>query len=80
MPGKVVHQVEALKSSVEDLTRKLNNALVGMSGLQESDQESMGTGDGNIILQCFQNLLINRRNEQLALETNEKRKEEIKRS
>jgi hypothetical protein len=42
-----------LKGTIEDETRQLNDLLVGVSSLQVSDEEGMGTWDGDLILKLF---------------------------
>lgn len=58
LTGEVVQQVVGLKSTVEDEARKLDNFLVGVSGLEITNKESVGTGNGDIVLQGLEDLLF----------------------
>ena len=59
---EVMKQIVALEGAIQNVTRKLDDALVGMSGFKVTNQECMGGGDGDVVLESFQDLLFHRNN------------------
>jgi hypothetical protein len=55
-------QIVALKGTIQNKTRELNDSLVGMSSFQEPNQKRMCGWDGDIVLERFQNLFLHRNN------------------
>ena len=58
LAGEVVKEVVALQGAVEDEAGELDDLLVGVSRLEVSDEEGVSAGDGDLVLQSLENLLL----------------------
>lgn len=58
MTRQVVKEVVALKSSIQDVARKLDDSLISVSCLQVANKESMSGRDRDLITQGLQNILF----------------------
>ena len=58
LAGEVVEEVVALQGAVEDEAGELDDLLVGVGRLEVSDEEGVSAGDGDLVLQSLENLLL----------------------